>query len=62
MEKKALCSALHDLEAAVANGDDQFANFTGSNPMTNTYFWSTAYRWIGRDCRMPDPGMYVMRA
>ena len=26
----------------------------------STYFWSTVYRWIGRDCRLPDPGMYAV--
>ena len=26
----------------------------------DTYFWSTVYRWIGRDCRLPDPGMYAV--
>ena len=31
-----------------------------SGDITDTYFWSTVYRWIGRDCRLPDPGMYAV--
>ena len=26
----------------------------------DTYWWSTEYRWIGRDCQLPDPGMYAV--
>ena len=28
--------------------------------LDNTYFWSTEYRWEGRDCQLPDPGMYAV--
>ena len=28
--------------------------------VTDSYYWSTAYRWIARDCRLPDPGMYAV--
>jgi hypothetical protein len=27
---------------------------------SDTYLWSTVYRWIGRECRLPDPGMYAV--
>lgn len=27
---------------------------------TNSYFWSTTYRWIGRECNLPDPGVYAV--
>jgi chloride channel 7 len=28
--------------------------------LDDTYFWSTEYRWEGRDCQLPDPGMYAV--
>ena len=27
---------------------------------SDTYLWSSVYRWIGRECRLPDPGMYAV--
>ena len=26
----------------------------------STYFWSTVYRWVGRECNLPDPGVYAV--
>ena len=45
--KKEICEI--DLAALSAEGD-----------MTNTYFWSTTYRWAARDCNLPDPGVYAV--
>jgi len=28
--------------------------------VTDSYYWSTVYRWIARDCQLPDPGMYAV--
>ena len=42
--KKQLCDSLSGL----------------TEDVTDTYYWSTVYRWIGRDCRLPDPGMYAV--
>ena len=33
-------------------------NLTGD--VTDTFYWSTVYRWVGLDCRLPDPGMYAV--
>lgn len=27
---------------------------------TNSYYWSSTYRWIGKDCNLPDPGVYAV--
>lgn len=27
---------------------------------TNSFFWSSTYRWIGRECNLPDPGVYAV--
>ena len=43
--KKAMCESLSELTAV--------------DPM-DTYYWSTVYRWVGRDCRLPDPGVYAV--
>lgn len=79
IQKKAMCTALHDLEAAALTdtahlstlnftygvGDgEQFLGDADADPSSwmyqNTYFWSTVYRWVGRGCRLPDPGMYAV--
>ena len=42
--KKSICEPLRDL-----TGD-----------VTDTFYWSTIYRWVGLECRLPDPGMYAV--
>jgi CBS domain-containing protein len=75
-EKKEWCSALHDLEAAAPLDTLHFSTVNMTDPgaahrslgesepgdwmFDNTMFWSTVYRWVGRDCRLPDPGMYAV--
>eukprot|EP01043_Picozoa_sp_COSAG02_P009157 COSAG02_NODE_306_length_25175_cov_76.540118_18_plen_820_part_00 len=62
-QKKAMCSALIDLENKAAAGefDLNSQDYGGSDWMfDDTYFWSTVYRWAGRDCHLPDPGMYAV--
>ena len=78
-EKKAMCTALADLEEAAATDTIHYStlNFTGMGEhgrlflaseggdptdwmYDNTYFWSTVYRTIASDCKMPDPGMYAV--
>jgi CBS domain-containing protein len=72
-QKKWMCSALSDLEDAAAAGAlnytyaDDSRRMLGGNlddpsdwMFEDTYFWSTVYRWIGRDCKLPDPGMYAV--
>lgn len=27
---------------------------------TNSFFWSSTYRWIGRECNLPDPGVFAV--
>jgi H+/Cl- antiporter ClcA len=31
-----------------------------SADVTNSYYWSTIYRWVGRECNLPDPGVYAV--
>ena len=31
-----------------------------SSLLTNAFFWSSEYRWIGRECNLPDPGVYAV--
>lgn len=62
-QKKAMCSALIDLENKAATGGLNLnaADYGGEDWMfDDTYFWSTVYRWAGRDCHLPDPGMYAV--
>ena len=61
-QKKAMCSALADLEAQAAAGALNLSPVgDGSDWMfDDTYFWSTVYRWVGRDCHLPDPAMYAV--
>jgi CBS domain-containing protein len=55
-----MCSALKDLAANVTlHGGDMY-NDPSDWLFDDTYVWSTVYRWVGRDCRMPDPGMYAV--
>lgn len=28
--------------------------------ISNSFYWSTVYRWVARDCGMPDPGVYAV--
>lgn len=64
--KKGMCDELHDLDvAAAATNPLYWSNSTGSGDPSdwmfdNTYYWSTIYRWVARDCRLPDPGMYAV--
>eukprot|EP01046_Picozoa_sp_COSAG06_P002753 COSAG06_NODE_100_length_24132_cov_93.237507_14_plen_1117_part_00 len=73
LQKKAFCAGLSELEAdAMANPANlsgvSFTGFDaghdsgdGSNWMfQSTYFWSTVYRWVGRECNLPDPGVYAV--
>ncbi len=77
LQKKAMCSALSDLEEAAVtdtahlstlnftDGLDTDGQFLGDGDPSSwmyqdTYFWSTVYRWVGRGCRLPDPGMYAV--
>ena len=66
-QKKAMCSALADLEAQAAAGALNISAHVGSPVgdgsdwmFDDTYFWSTVYRWVGRECHLPDPGMYAV--
>ncbi len=27
---------------------------------TNAFYWSSTYRWIGKECNLPDPGVYAV--
>ncbi len=42
--KKGMCEPLRDL----------------SGDVTDAFYWSTIYRWVGLECRLPDPGMYAV--
>ena len=54
-QKKEMCQALNDLTMNVTGFSDPSADF-----FEDTYAWSSMYRWAGRDCRLPDPGMYAV--
>ena len=65
--KKGLCEGLTQYEAtygAAAGGYNltEHRRLAGADAggFSDTYLWSTVYRWIGRDCRLPDPGMYAV--
>ncbi len=59
-EKKEMCSALKDLAANATLHSGDMYNDPADWLFDDTYVWSTVYRWVGRDCRMPDPGMYAV--
>lgn len=27
---------------------------------TNAFYWSSTYRWVGKECNLPDPGVYAV--
>jgi H+/Cl- antiporter ClcA len=58
--KTGLCSTYVTMDSTDANNVMNYGLHPDTWPNYNMYYWSTVYRWIVRDCKLPDPGTFAV--
>jgi chloride channel 7 len=38
---------------------DEFSHLSDAD-VANSFYWSSVYRWVGRECNLPDPGVFAV--
>jgi H+/Cl- antiporter ClcA len=54
--KKSLCENYVSLDSSPLSG---FTTPSGEAQAYDMYWWGVTYRWIIRDCKLPDPGTFA---
>jgi chloride channel 7 len=58
--KKTLCTTYVAMDSSDTKNVMNYGLHPDTWPNYNMYYWSTVYRWIVRDCKLPDPGTFAV--